>query len=176
MLTTSVTTGIAGMSLGAGFANFGTGLLTAILLRYPEIGAISCDQGSQVLNMKFLVKGEYPYDKLKETLLDAWVVFNQMEERSMQVSQIHRYTQELETLVLTRDLATLSFDEMNLSIQILRNILGKKLISDEEILDEEDLIYQEDMIIQSLAAIRSRGPENSLTALREGGRVLVFKA
>jgi hypothetical protein len=178
MLTSSISgiTGVTGMGFASRFATFGSGLLTAILLRYPEIGSISCDQDELVLNMRFLVKGDYPFDKLEEILVDAWTVFNQMEGRSIEVFRIQRNTQELETLMLTRDLGSLTFDEINLSIQIIKNILGRKLISEEEILGEEDLIYQEDMIVQSLAAIRSKGPENSLTALRDGGRVLVFKA
>jgi len=178
MLSTSVAglTGGTGLGLVSRFGSFGTGLLTAILLRYPEIGSIGCEQDEQVLNMKFLVKGDYPYKKLKNTLLDAWTVFNHMEERSMQVFRIQQYAQELGILVLTRDLATVTFDEINLSIQIIKSMLGDKLIYEEESLGEEDMICQEDIIVQSLAVMRSRGPENSMTALREGGRVLVFNA
>lgn len=161
---------------GTPFSSFGTGLLIAILLRYPEIGSISCNQEEQVLNIKFPVKGPYPFDGLRETLLDAWAVFNQIERRSVKVCRIERTTQEVEILVLTRDLATLTFAEMNLSVQIIKAALGKQLIIEEPVLGEEDRIFQEDMIIQSLAAMRSRGAENSLTALREEGRVLVFGA
>ncbi|MCL1852492.1 MAG: hypothetical protein FWF88_05595 [Peptococcaceae bacterium] len=165
---------ITGTSFGTQFASFGTGLLIAILLRYPEIGSINCNQGEQVLNIKFLLKGSYPYEKLRETLMDAWAVFNQMERREVKVCRIDRRMEEVETLVLTRDLASLTFDEMNLSVQIIKSTLGKQLIIEEQVLGEEDKVFQEDMIVQSLAAMRARGAENSLTALRDGGRVLVF--
>ncbi|MCL1791217.1 MAG: hypothetical protein FWG40_07660 [Peptococcaceae bacterium] len=171
MISQSVTA----MSFGSQFTSFGTGLLIAILLRYPEIGSINCNQDEQVLNIKFLVKGSYPYEKLEETLLDASAVFNQMERRNVKVCRIERRSEEVDMLVLTRDLASLTFDEMNLSVQIIKGMIGKQLISEEQILGEEDKVFQEDMIIQSLAAMRARGAENSLTALRDGGRVLVFR-
>jgi len=163
-------------SFNSRFANFGSGLLISILLRYPEMGSIRCIQETQVLTMNFLVADKYDFEKLSTKLANALEVFHQIEGRKMKVFEIERSGQGIEKFILTRDLATLTLDEMNLAIEIIKDALGKDLIAEEDLLGEEDMLFQEEMILYTLAAVRSKGAENSLTALREDGQVLVFNS
>ena len=42
-------------NVDSNYLNYSTGLLVSILLRYPEVGTISCSQKQQALVLKFLV-------------------------------------------------------------------------------------------------------------------------
>ena len=161
-------------NVDSNYLNYSTGLLVSILLRYPEVGTISCCQKQQALVLKFLMTKDCEFEKLKFSLTEALEVFHKLEGRKMKLMNIERYEQELDILVITRDLVSITQNEVNLIVEIIKKNLGKHLIIDESNLLEEELIFQEDTINHMLAAIRSNGTEKNITALREDGRVLVF--
>ncbi|NLI93706.1 MAG: hypothetical protein GX434_16405 [Peptococcaceae bacterium] len=160
--------------LDSSYLNYSTGLLVSILLRYPEIGTISCCQKQQALVIKFIVSKECGFTNLKNKLTQALEIFHKIEGRKMQLCRIEKLEQELDLLVITRDLRSVTQNEMNLIVGIIKSELGKHLIIDENNLLEEEILLQEEVISHMLAAIRSNGTEKSITAVREDGRVLVF--
>lgn len=156
------------------YLNYSTGLLVSILLRYPEVGTISCCQEQQALILKFLVVKECAFESLKEKLRQALEIFHKIEGRKMSLCTIEKCEQELDSIVISRDLHSITQKEMNLIVEIVKSELGKHLITDESDLPEEEIILQEDIINHTLAAIRSNGTEKNVIAVREDGRVLVF--
>ena len=62
-------------STDSNYFNYGTGLLVSILLRYPEVGTISCCQEQQSLVLKFLVSKESDFKSLQNKLLQALQMF-----------------------------------------------------------------------------------------------------
>lgn len=151
-----------------------TGLLVSILLRYPEVGTISCSQKQQSLILKFLISKDCDFPALKNKLTLALEMFNRIEGRKIKVCNIEKHEQELDLLVITRDLGTITQNEMNLIVAIIKDELGKQLITEESELAEDDIVFQEELISHMLATIRSNGTEKNVTAIREDGRVLVF--
>ena len=161
-------------NVDSNYLNYSTGLLVSILLRYPEVGTISCCQKQQALVLKFLVTKDCKYEELKDKLTQSLEMFHKIEGRKMQLFSIERQEQELDLLVITRDLGSITQNEMNLIVETIKNELEKQLIIDDNNLVEEEIIFQEEMINHMLAAIRSNGTEKNITAIRDDGRVLVF--
>ena len=161
-------------NVDSNYLNYSTGLLVSILLRYPEVGTISCSQKQQALVLKFLVAKDCEYEGLKCKLTQALEMFHKIEGRKMKLLSIERYQRDLDLLVITRDLGSITQNEVNLIVEIIKKELGKQLIIDESSLLEEEIVFQEEVINHMLAAIRSNGTEKNITALREDGRVLVF--
>jgi len=161
-------------NLDSNYLNYSTGLLVSILLRYPEVGTISCSQEQQTLVLKFLVAKECDFELLKSKLTQALEMFHKIEGRNMQIFRVEKQEQELDLLIITRDLRSITQNEMNLIIEIMKSALGKQLITDDNNLMEDEIIMQEEMINHMLAAMHSNGTEKNMTAVREDGRVLVF--
>ena len=156
------------------YFNYSSGLLVSILLRYPEVVTISCCQEQQALVLKFLVAKDCEFETLHNKLTQALEMYHKIEGRKMLLCNIEKYEQELDSLVITRDLHSITQNEMNLIIEMMKSLLGKHLIIDENNLPEDELILQEEIINHMLAAIRTNGTEKNFTAVREDGRVLVF--
>ncbi len=161
-------------NMDSNYLNYSTGLLVSILLRYPEVGTISCSREKQALVLKFIVKKECDFESLQEKLTQALEMFHKIEARTMQLFSIEIHEQELDLLVITRDLRSITQNEMNLIIEIIKTELGKQLITEEHTLYEDEIVFQEEVINHMLTAIRTNGTENNITAVREDGRVLVF--
>lgn len=162
------------MSIDSNYLNYSTGLLVSILLRYPEVGTISCSHEQQALVVKFLVTKECPFEALKSKLSQALEIFHKIEGRTMNICRIEHHEGELDVLVITRDLRSITQSEMNLIVEIVKCECGKQLITDESDLPEEEITFQEEVINHMLVAMHSKGTEKNITALREDGRVLVF--
>jgi hypothetical protein len=161
-------------STDSNYFNYGTGLLVSILLRYPEVGTISCCQEQQSLVLKFLVSKESDFKSLQNKLLQALQMFHKIEGRKMKMCKVEKHEQELDLFVVTRDLRSITQNEINLIVEIIKDELGDQLVTDENSLAEDEIILQEEVINHMLAAIRSNGTEKNITAVREDGRVLVF--
>ncbi|NLL51263.1 MAG: hypothetical protein GX248_00990 [Peptococcaceae bacterium] len=157
------------------YLNYGTGLLVSILLRYPEIGTISCCNEQQTLVLKFLVSKEYEFEPLKSKLTLALELFHKIEGRKIAFCNIEQHLQqEVDLIAITRDLKSITQNEINLIVEIIKNSIGQNLIIDQDSLPEEEIVLQEEVINHLLTAIRTNGTDKSFTALREDGRVLVF--
>lgn len=156
------------------YSNHDTGLLVSILLRYPEIGTISCCPLQQSLVLKFLVTKDCAYELLRDKMVEALELFHRIEGRKMRICTIEKQNQEIDMLVITRDLVSITQNEMNLIVELIKTEIGSQLIIDESSLIEDEILLQEEVISHMLAAIRTNGTEKNITALREDGRVLVF--
>ncbi len=160
----------------ANYFNYGTGLLVSILLRYPEVGTISCSNEQQTLTLKFLVSKECEFEPLKDKLTLALEMFHKIEGRKMLLCKVEKYEQELDLIVVTRDLYSISQTEISLIVELIKSDIGEYLIIDQGSLPEEEIVLQEEVISHMLTAIRTNGTDKSFTALREDGRVLVFNS
>ena len=156
------------------YFNYSTGLLVSILLRYPEVGTISCIQEQEALVLRFLVSNGYDFDLVENKLIQALELFHKIEGRKMSLCEIEKNEQEVGLLIIKRDFASMTQNEMNLIVGIIKSELGKQLIRDDAELSEDEAVFEEDAINHLLAALRSNGTEKSMTAVREDGRVLIF--
>jgi len=155
--------------------SYSSGLLVSILLRYPEIITISCSQEQQTISLKFLVNKEIDYfDSLKHKISQAIELYHSLEGSRISLFMIEKNEQKFDSLIITRDLKTITLGEINLIIEMIKTEIGKYLITDESNLAEDELILQEEIINHMLNIIHSNGTEKSITAIRDDGRVLVF--
>ena len=76
---------------------------------------------------------------------------------------------------MTRDVASLSQEELALVIGLMKDTLGDRLVVDHnDGSPDEDLSMQEELIQEMLEDIKEDKLEKNLIAFREEGRVLVF--
>ncbi|MDN5325762.1 MAG: hypothetical protein PWP41_458 [Moorella sp. (in: firmicutes)] len=155
------------------------GLLISILVRYPEVGTINYEPRDQVLRFTFMLAQPVAVEQVQEfekKFRKSLEVYNYLEDREPQVINLHHtWNDQLMSLEVQRDVATLSRDEINLIMTLVREEFGTSLVvenSDE--VQEEELIFQEELIDHMLESVKGTASERQLIAFREEGRVMVF--
>lgn len=160
-----------------GRAQDGVGLLTSILLRYTEVGSVHywCEQ--HALKFTFVITQPQETSSLQDMLKPALEFFHQLEGRIMRVFDITcRSEENVCVITVTRDVDSMTQREVGLIVELLKRKYQKQLVYDEMYLPEEEQIFQEEMISQMLYSIQSDTMDRNVVALREEGRVLVFKS
>jgi len=154
----------------------GVGLLISILLRYPEVGSIAYGLDKHALRFTFILAGDSNVASVQDTLPLALEVFHQLEGRQMRICSIEYKTEEqVGILAITRDVDSLTQRELGLIMEWVRSELAAALICDETSLPEEEQLFQEEVISHLLATIRIADLDKNVVAVREEGRVLVFR-
>jgi len=104
-------------------------------------------------------------------------LFHQLEGQSMRIFDIAcRSEENVCVITVTRDVDSMTQREVGLIVELLKRKYKKKLVYDEIYLPEEEQIFQEEMISHMLSSIQTREIDKNVVALREEGRVLVFKS
>jgi hypothetical protein len=155
------------------------GLLISMLVRYPELGTVRLDPACQTLKFTFLVTRlleEEDFTSLKDHIRSALDAYTYLMDKPIETADVARESyDDLTVLTVTRDVQSLSQEEISLLIEILRSRFKRHLVADfNESLLEEDLLMQEQIIGEMLEDLRDTVQEKNLIAFREGGRVLVF--
>jgi len=154
----------------------GVGLLISILLRYPEVGSVRYVLENQVLKFTFTVRGPRQAAALPDKLPLALEVFHQLEERQMRVCSVaFTGTDQVGTVVITRDVDSMTQNEVGLIVDLVKGEFGQDLVCEEGELPEEELVFQEEMIGHMLESIRNLDIDKNVIAVREEGRVLLFR-
>jgi len=155
------------------------GLLISILVRYPEVGTINYDPVDQHLKFTFMFSSVLEEEDLvnfKKIMVDSIEIYNGIEEREPAIINVcYHLNDSFSMLEVTRDVETLSQEEISMVIELVYTKYKQFLVSERnENLLEEDLLMQEELIEHMLENIRISYPEKNLIAFREEGRVLVF--
>lgn len=157
------------------------GLLTSLLVRYPEVCSLNYHPGENSLKLIFILRG-----KLKKSILKKFsdeliicvrtYLYFEKKDVPRQIRVKYDYESELTRIIITRDAASLTQREISLMINLLQAHFKNLLISDESTnFAEEDLLLQDDYIKCMLDNLHPGMFKNKIIALREEGRVLVFK-
>ncbi|MCB8817741.1 hypothetical protein [Desulfosporosinus shakirovi] len=155
----------------------GVGLLTSILMRYTEVGSVHYWREQHALKFTFMVTQPQEVKSLREFLIPALEFFHQLEGMKMQVFDIASRSEEgVCVITITRDVDSMSQREVGLIVELLKRKFTKQLVYDEMYLPEDEQIYQEEMITQMLSSIQCNDINKNVVALREEGKVLVFKS
>lgn len=167
----------SGRVLEGGRAQDGVGLLTSILLRYAEVGSVHYWNEEHALKFTFLLTQAQDSSALQDILKPAVEFFHQLEGRSMRVCDIaSRNEENICVITVTRDVESMTQREVGLIVELLKRKFKKQLVYDEMNLPEDEQLFQEEMISQILHSIQSDTMNKNVVALREEGRVLVFKS
>lgn len=162
------------VNMGNNYNNYSASLLVSAMLRYPEIGTMSCLQESQAIVLKFIVSDYHNFKVLDEKLKQALDIFHKIEGREMSLLEVTMQESEPGILIIKRDIASMSQTEMNLMVEMIKMECENNLLKEDSPLQEEDLFFQDEIINHMLAVLRSNGTEKSITAIRDEGKVLVF--
>ena len=161
-------------------ATSGVGLLVSILLRYPEVSTVKYEPEANTLDFSFMVREVVDIEKFntfREEYFSSinvfWDVIRMNDSSTLELSC--EVIEGLTKLVVTRDISTLTSEEISLSMALLFGSFGDSLISDrsEELL-EEDMLTHEEIIRNLLADVNESVLEKKLIGYREEGRVVVF--
>lgn len=154
----------------------GVGLLISILLRYPEVGSISYRQDQHALKFTFMLAGEGDGSAVQDSLPLALEVFHQLEGRRMRACSVEfKAEEQVSVLTITRDVDSLTQQELGLIVEWVRVKFSERLICDQAFTPDEDQLFHEEVIGHMLATIRVSDLDKNIVAVREEGRVLVFR-
>lgn len=154
----------------------GVGLLISILLRYAEVGSVYYWPERQALKFTFMLRGEAAVDSLRTNLQLALEVYHQLEGSPMHACEIAcRSEDDIHVLTVVRDVESMAQSEVGLIVELIKRECGEFLVCDEVKLPEDELEFQEELIEYMLATIRNSKMDKNVVAVREEGRVLVFK-
>ena len=155
-------------------------LLTSLLVRYPELCTINFTPKGRLLKLSFIIKEELKkcsYTKFCNELVECVSTYlffeSRTEPRYFKIS--HTSGPGITVIEITRDANTLRQKEIALIINYLYDNFQQIVVCDELSFKEDDFLEQDDFICDMLDNLRIKTPKNKLIAVREEGRVLVFK-
>jgi len=155
-------------------------LLTSLLVRYPEVCTINYSPRGNLLKLSFILKLELDkraFQQFSEELQDCICTYmfyeDRTEPRYLKIN--HSCGPGITILDITRDTATLTPKEIALVVKYLYEYFDQTVVREEAYIEEDDLVEQDDLIRYMLDKFRKKNPRNKFIAVREEGRVLVFK-
>jgi len=156
-------------------------LLISILVRYPEIATVNFVPEGKILKFTLMTSSSIPdrvWNDFCCKLLESVEVYASLVHRGTPKVRAERLEYDSVAIVeISRDVATLTQEEISLIIELARCALGSELITERNSDDnefEEELIYQDEMIETMLDDLRESVQQRKLIGFREEGRVLVF--
>ncbi|MDI6812370.1 MAG: hypothetical protein QMC95_16400 [Desulfitobacteriaceae bacterium] len=154
----------------------GVGLLISILLRYAEVGSVYYWPERQALKFTFMLMGEADIERLRNNLPLALEVYHQLEGHTMHDCEIGcRSEDNIHVLTIVRDVDSMTQNEVGLIVDFVKRECAEFLVCDEVNLPEDELQFQEELIDHMLANIHNNVMDKNVVAVREEGRVLVFR-
>lgn len=155
----------------------GVGLLSSILLRYAEVGSVHYWLEQHALKFTFMIQEHQEVSDLNEMIKPALEFFHQLEGLSMRLFDLTcRSEENVCVITITRDVDSMTQREVGLIVDLIKQKYNKQLIYEALYLAEDEQIFQEEMITNLLSSIHSEDIDKNVVALREKGRVLVFKS
>jgi hypothetical protein len=163
---------------GESFSN-SMSLIAFLLVRYPEIGSISFDPEQKTMQFSFVLVKLLEQTDLAQFTEQLTLSMNSMsllQNREMgQLKVTCNEDEGLSFLEITRDVDSLSQEEISLIIGVVQQFFeGILLLDQEEAAQEEDVLLQEEMIEHMLEDLKDSRQEKKLIGFREEGRVLIF--
>ncbi len=161
----------------AGRAQDGVGLLSSILLRYAEVESVHYWREQHAVKLTFMVRQHQEVSSMQEILKPALEFFHRLEGQSMRIFDLAcRSEENVCVITVTRDVDSMTQREVGLIVELIKGKYQKQLLYDELYLPQDEQVFQEEMITHLLYSIHSNDIDKNVVALREEGRVLVFKS
>lgn len=150
-------------------------LIAALLYCFPELAKVKLDVETNSVIIGFCVNTD-PSEELllqtKKTVVDGLTVYHILDKDGDW--NFDFYYHEL-VVYIVRDIASLSRQEINLIVTLVRESLAKVLVADDNTdADEEVILTQADMIDRRLVFLRENKVRQNMQGVREDGRVMVF--
>ncbi len=115
------------------------------------------------------------WSELETAIRETLVAYRSLTRTPLSVLDLLAMAVEgVSVIEVTRDAKTLSVEEVGMLIEMLRDRFEFDVAADPNDLLEEEMLVQEENIQAGLEALK-KGSSGQLVALREDGRVVVFK-
>lgn len=175
------------MSPRSAEASDGVALLTALLIRFPELGSATLGPKLGEIRLEFYLDQEIDtvrFGEFVKTFRLSWDLFFDLvraktyERRITRVvdypTEENEHDSEVEIIRVTRDLETLTLEEISMMVSLIRERFVATIIEGEPVPISEAK-YQEQVLRSSLDKVRS-DPYSCglLTGFRDEMRVLVY--
>ena len=156
------------------------GLLISVLVRYPEVGTVKYEPRQQTIRMSLLVTGELSetdWTRTEDKLFETLEVYHMLEQREPTVVHVEAENLgDLTTVSLTRDVATLTPEEIYTILEFFRERFSGRLVTEQiEMGSEDDWMAQDEAIESMLATLEQGRSKGNLIAIREEGRLMMFQ-
>ncbi|WP_425802301.1 hypothetical protein ACHOLT_15175 [Desulfitobacterium sp. Sab5] len=152
------------------------GLLISILVRYPEVCSVRYLREQHALKFQFLLFASGQDGHFPDKIRDAIDVFHQLESRPMKLCKTEgKKEEDFYRLTITRDVESMNQAEVGLIVDLVKGSSTQELVYDEMDLMEDELEFQEEIIEQILEQLQESELDKNFVAVREDGRVLVYK-
>ncbi|NLG84802.1 MAG: hypothetical protein GX493_09420 [Firmicutes bacterium] len=163
---------------GEAFTN-SMNLIASLLVRYPSIATVSLEPEQKSLGFTFVVARPLTHPEFRHFVAtvkkNLGVLADLLGQPPGLVEVKLSHHEGMSFLEVTRDIATLTPEEISLLTVLLEQEFGGALIREqEEFLEEEDKAFQEEMIGRMLEDLKDSRQERKLIGFREDGRVMVF--
>lgn len=177
------------MSTRAADASEGVSFLTSLLVRFPELGSASLGPRRGEIRLEFYLDSEVDTMRFEEFIAKfkmSWDLFFELLRvvpNDRRITRVVDYPSEeaegdaeVEIIRITRDLETLTLEELSLMVSLIKDRFIATLIEGEAIAPAEAR-YQEQVLLKSLDRVRSDPYAfGSLTGFRDEMRVLVYSS
>lgn len=175
------------MSTRSADASDGVAFLTSLLVRFPELGSASLGPNKGEIRLEFYLDSEVETMRFEEFIVKfkmSWDLFFELlrvTPRDRRITRIVEYPTEeseqdaeVEIIRVTRDLETLTLEELSMMVGLIKERFIATIIEGEPIAAAEAR-YQEQVLLKSLDRVRSDPHAfGSLTGFRDEMRVLVY--
>jgi hypothetical protein len=163
---------------GEAFTN-SMSLIVSLMVRYPEIATLSLNPEEKSIHFTFLIAHpltEDEFNNFKERLFLGLQVMAEIHQRAMEVCTVaHQSQDNFGFMEISRDIASITQEEISLLVNLIREVFTGDLVSDQEdSIGEEEQVFQEEMIDHMLEDLKDSRQEKRLIGIREEGRVMVF--
>lgn len=177
------------MSTRSADASDGVAFLTSLLVRFPELGSASLGPNKGEIRLEFYLDSEVDAARFEEFIVKfkmSWDLFFELlrvTPKDRRITRVVDYPTEeseqdaeVEIIRVTRDLETLTMEELSMIISLVRERFIATIIEGEAIAPAEAR-YQEQVMLKSLDRVRS-DPYGfgNLTGFRDDMRVLVYSS
>ena len=171
----------------------GVAFLTALLVRYREIGSARLYQAGHCLRLDFYLHRLVTDDEwaaFQECLLLSWRVYFKLQRLTPEICEVHRgqapYQDmpfladedgwvEVGTLSVVRDVPSITLEEFALLMALINDYFDDALALNEEA-PHEDPEQQDEVIHRCLERVRALPGEAILTGFRDDMRVLIYSS
>lgn len=152
--------------------------MIAVMMRYPEMSSVQYQPEDGTLTMVFILRrslSDEEWGSWAPATCELLETYRHLTGTPPTVLELRRTSVDHSTMIeLVRDVKTVSVEEAGMMIEILRDQFGPDLVADPHELLEEEMIVQEENIQANLEALK-KGASGQLVALRDDGRVMVYK-
>lgn len=154
-------------------------LVCALLVRYPEVASMRSAPGEGMVRFSFAIQNRLDRATQKSIIeeIESHVLgFLALSSDQGEVRVECESDRALSFVHVTRDLETITKDELTMLTSLFANRFGTALVrnpvADEQ--PDEDPAWQEDLVEAAIEALRDPSQSKSLVGFREEKRVLVY--